>query len=115
MMPLGSDTWRFHHRDSRDGPSYIGIDTPLFIPHQRDAPRAAKGVGGAYITYSTGNRGYSISRYLFPGRGVGLGWCRVRCSRRTLVPCRSATYCLMLGRARGPAEDPDVGAVEPLR
>ena len=74
---------------------------------------AAKGVGGEHITYSFGNRGYSISHYLFPGRGVGLGWCRVRCSRRTLVPCRSATYCWMVAPV-GPAQDPDVG-VEPLR
>nr|WP_231110354.1 acyl-CoA thioesterase domain-containing protein [Mycobacterium avium] len=27
-VPLGSDSWSFHHRDSRDGPLTSGTDTP---------------------------------------------------------------------------------------
>jgi hypothetical protein len=49
-VPLGSDPWSFHHRDSRDGPSHLRTDTPsLLTPPQGTSPFADVRGGSVFV------------------------------------------------------------------
>jgi UPF0271 protein len=67
-VPRGSDTWRFHHRDSRDGPLHMEPTRPCYLQPNSTLASASRHYGMRVVAEFFADRPY------VDGQVVMFGW-----------------------------------------